>query len=345
MIIDEPKEIEKLDLSKVVVSLEKFPEQCMEAIALGRKFEAKIKKPGRVFVCGMGGSGIAGDIISGIFPDKEIRVFKGYDLPRYVGADDLVFFISYSGNTEETLSAFKEALRRRCRAVAITSGGELEKECAKHSIPLIRIPKGMKPRFSIGYLLMPLIVVLEKAKFIERQNLDLAVKNLKETRDEIRVSMPSKDNAAKRIALRLTDSIPVVQGFGIYEPVVYRARTQFNENSKIPSFSETFPELNHNSMLGWQDGSLGRNFSVLIIRDNQESVQMRKRIEFTKQLLRKSARSVIEVWSVYPYELSRILSTMYVLDFAAVYLGLLLGKDPGDDSLLAELKTILKGPE
>jgi glucose/mannose-6-phosphate isomerase len=345
MIVDEPGAIEKLDLSKVVASLERFPEQCEEAIAMGRRFAAKIKKPERVFVCGMGGSGVAGDILAGLFPDREIRVFKGYELPAYVMPEDVVFLLSYSGNTEETLSVFKAAVKRRCTAIAVTSGGELEKECAKHGVPLIKIPKGVKPRFALGYLLMPMMVILEKARFIEKQKLELVVKNLKETREEIKIATPAKDNPAKRIALRLIDSVPVVHGFGIYEPVAYRARTQFNENAKVPSFSETFPELNHNSILGWQDCSLGRGFSVLMIRDNTESEKMRKRINFTKQLVKKAARSVIEVWSVYPYAISRVLSTMYVLDFATVYLGLLRGKDPGDDSLLAELKTILKGPE
>jgi glucose/mannose-6-phosphate isomerase len=346
MILDEPKEIEKLDLSKVVNIVEKFPEQCEEAIAVGRKFVVNgIKKPERVFVCGMGASGIVGDIIAGIFPDNEIRVIKGYDLPRYVGGKDLVFAVSYSGNTEETLSVLKEAAKRECQLIAVTSGGELEKECVKRSLLCVKIPKvdGIKPRFALGYLLFPVIIILEKIRFIGKQNLELVVKNLKETREEIKVSNPMKDNPAKRIAFKLFGSIPVIQGFGVYEPVVYRARTQFNENSKTPSFCEIFPELNHNSILGWDDAAMGKNFSVVIIRDNQESGKMRKRIEFTKGLLKKSARSVTEVWSIYPYGLSRMLSTLYVLDFTTVYLGLLRGRDPGDDSLISELKTILKG--
>ncbi|UCC92069.1 MAG: hypothetical protein JSV39_02295, partial [Candidatus Aenigmatarchaeota archaeon] len=164
-----------------------------------------------------------------------------------------------------------------------------------------------------------------------------------ETRDEIKPEIRMSDNPAKRIAMRLIDSVPVVQGFGIYEPVANRARTQFNENSKVPSFSEVYPELNHNSILGWEGGGyLARNFSVILIRDEKESERIRKRIEFTKKLLRKSAKSMIEVWSFYPYELSRMLSTMYILDFVTVYLGILRNKDPGDDSLLLKLKTILK---
>jgi glucose/mannose-6-phosphate isomerase len=192
---------------------------------------------------------------------------------------------------------------------------------------------------------MPTLVILEKIKFIEKQNLELVVKNLKETREEIKIGTYTKDNPAKRIALKIMDTIPVVQGFGMYAPIAYRAKTQFNENAKIPSFSEIFPELNHNSLLGWQDGSLGGNFSVIIIRDEKESEQMKRRIDFTKKTIKKSARNVIEIWSAYPYALSRVLSTMYVLDFVSVYLAFLRGKDPGEDTLLTTLKTILKSKE
>jgi len=339
--------MERLDASKVVESLERFPEQCEEGAAIGRKFaiRAGLKRPERVFLCGMGGSGIVGDVLAGIFPENEIKVVKGYVLPKYVGGKDLVFVVSYSGDTEETVSAFREALRRGCRIIAVTSGGEIERECFKRGIDCVRIPKGVKPRFALGYMLFPIITLLERMKFIGKQNLGLAIKNLKETRDEIKTAIPLKDNLAKRIAFKLLDSVPVVHGFGVYEPVVYRARTQFNENAKVVSLSETYPELNHNSILGWEEGSLNRNFSVIIIRDNNEGERIGRRIEFTKQLLKKSARSVIEVWSVYPYELSRVLSTIYVLDFVTVYLAFLRGKDPGDDSLISKLKTVLKQGE
>lgn len=345
MILDERKEISRLDVSKVTEVLEKFPEQCEEAIRIGRKFSKGLRKgrPSRVFLCGMGGSGIVGDILAGAFPDRDIMPLKDYGIPGYVGKGDLLFAVSYSGNTEETLSAFKEAVGRECKIIAITSGGELERECAKLSIPCVKIPGGIKPRFSIGYLLFPAIVILEKLKFIGEQNLDLVLKNLRETRDEIGLNIPLEKNPAKKMATELLDTIPVVQGFGKYGPIAYRSRTQFNENSKVPSFSESFPELNHNSILGWDGGGgLSGNFSALLIRSEDESAQLRKRIEFTKKILKKRARSVIELWSDYPYELSRILSTMYVLDFVTVYLGLLRGKDPGEDSLLLKLKTILK---
>ncbi len=343
MILDDREEMDRLDLSKAIGFLESFPEQCEEGLDIGRKFAPKagIRKAERIFVAGMGGSGIVGDLLAGLFPEKDIKVVKGYSLPEYAGAGDLVFAISHSGDTEETLAVFKEAAKRGCRIVAVTSGGEIERECFRLGLACIKVPKGSKPRFALGCMLFPVMAVLEKAGFIGEQNFPLAIKNLKETRDEIKTSVPAKDNLAKRIALKLVGTTPVVQGFGMYEPVAYRARTQFNENAKAVSLSETYPELNHNSILGWS-GESGRDFSVIIIRDSGEGERIRRRIEFTKKLLRKSARSVIEVRSAYPYALSRALSTMYVLDFVTLYLGLLRGKDPGDDSLLSELKAILK---
>ncbi|MEM5871434.1 MAG: bifunctional phosphoglucose/phosphomannose isomerase [Candidatus Aenigmatarchaeota archaeon] len=342
MIIDEPKEMEKLDIFKVLDVLEKFPEQCEDAIKIGCEFKIKIKKPKRVFICGMGGSGIVGDIVKDIFINKEIHVVKDYFLPEYANENDLVFCVSYSGDTEETLSVFKDALKKKCKTICISSGGQLEIECGKHHIDFIKIPQGLKPRFALGYLLFPIISVLEKMRFVEKQNLDLIVKNLKETREEIKPSIPSNNNPAKRIAMKLIDTIPIIQGFGVYKSIAYRAKTQFNENAKIPSFSEVYPELNHNSLLGWQDGSLGKNFSLVIIRDSSESEKIMKRIDFTKDILKKNVRNVIEVYSAFPNQLSRVFSNMYVLDFVSVYLAFLRGKDPGEDSLLSELKTILK---
>ena len=187
MILDELKQIERLDISKVVKEIENFPEQCEKAIEIGMEFAKgfKIKKPQRVFLSGMGGSGVAGDMLASLFPDKDIRVFKGYELPKYVKRGDLVFSLSYSGNTEETLSIFRDAFSRKCMIVSITSGGELEKQCVKHSLPYVKIPKGMKPRFAFGYIFFPVLAILEKTGFLGKQNMELVIKNLKETREEI----------------------------------------------------------------------------------------------------------------------------------------------------------------
>lgn len=349
MMLDSRKEMDVLDVSGVTESIQSFPEQCEEAVKIGKEFagkslKGKIKKPEKVYFCGMGGSGIAGEMVRGFFPDKEVHVVKGYDLPAHAGRGDMVFVITYSGNTEETLSLFREAARRKCRIIGVTSGGKLEKECVEKGIDVVNVPGGLKPRFSLGYLFFTVIVILEKTGFLGKINYDLIIKNLKQTRDEIGLRCPSGKNHAKKMAKKLLGSVPIVQGFGKYGPVAYRAGTQFNENSKVPSFSENYPEMNHNSILGWDGGeSLCKRFSVIMMRDQEEGSGITGRIEFTKELLSEKAGMVLEVKSDYPYELSRLLSTMYLLDFVSVYLALLRGKDPGDDSLIGKLKSILSG--
>ena len=124
-----------------------------------------------------------------------------------------------------------------------------------------------------------------------------------------------------------------------YASVGYRAKTQFNENSKVQAFNENFPELNHNSLLAWQKaGSISKMFSVIMISDNNGNQQIRKRFEFTRPYITRSAKSVVFLHSTFKSKLSRILSTLYTLDFISVYLAMLYGRDPGDDALLDKLK-------
>ena len=346
MILDDVVGMLEVDRRNMLGSLRDFPEQCGEAIRIGKEFSKKLgmKKPKGVCVCGMGGSAIAGDILRAWLRDYDIRVFRTCDLPKYVDRDFLVFVISYSGNTEETLSLFRQAVKRKCKIICITSNGTLEKECKEAGIPLIKIPRGMRPRAAIAYLFFPVLIVLKKLRFIrERIDFREVIQNLRELRDELTPDVRTKDNIAKRIAIRLRGKIPLVYGFGKFEGIALRAKTQFNENSKVHSFSEVLPEVNHNGIMGWEaPGELTKRMAVIFIRDREEGEEMAKRIEFTEDVVKNAGGSVIEVHSVYPSELSRILSVMYTLDFASVYLGILYRKDPSDTGLITDLKYILR---
>jgi glucose/mannose-6-phosphate isomerase len=344
-IMNDIEGMKKLDKSNVMKTLESFPEQCEEAIRIGKEFAKKIriKKPKGICICGMGASGISGDLLANLFSDQDIRVFKDYDLPKYINEDYLIFISTYSGGTEETLSMLKQAIKRKSDVIVISSSKDLKRELRK-DIPFIEIPKGFPPRFAFAYLFFPLLIILKKIKFLEiKEDFRKVVNHLKETREEIKPSVPLKQNIAKRIAFKLKNTIPIIQGFGEYNGIAYRAKTQFNENSKVPSFSEFYPELNHNSILGWEESNhLTKRFSVILIRDENEGEKIRKRIEFTKKILRESVDNITELWSFYPLRLSRILSIMYILDFVSIYLGFIYRKDPGEYSLLLKLKDILK---
>jgi glucose/mannose-6-phosphate isomerase len=346
MILEDIIGMMEIDRRNALGVVRNFPEQCEEAIRIGKEFSKNLnlKKPRSVCVCGMGGSAITGDILRTWLKDYDIRVFRGYDLPEYVDRDSLVFVSSYSGNTEETLSMFRQAFRRKLNIIGIASGGKLEKECKEESIPLIKIPGGMQPRYAIAYLLFPLLVVLKKIRFIkEGSDLGRVIKNLKETRDELTPDVKTKDNPAKRIAVRLRGKIPLIYGFGKFEAIALRAKAQFNENSKIHSFSDNFPELSHNTVEGWESPrDLSKMFAVIFIRDKDEDKETRTRIEFTEDAVKSAGGSFIEIHSVYRSDLSRILSVMYMLNFVSVYLGILYRKDPSKTELLTDLKYILR---
>ncbi len=346
IIMEKPDMMKEFDHLEVLKIIEKFPEQCEKGMKIGEKFmkNRKIKKPKSVCVCGMGGSGITGDILGNLLPEKQITVVKDYSIPDYVDNKWLVFLVSYSGNTEETVSCYEQAAKKKLNVIGITSGGELAREMKKKRKPVVKIPSGIPPRYATGYLLFPLLVILKKIRFSGMKvNPKTVIKQLRETREEIKPDVPMKNNISKRIAYKIKNTIPLIQGTGNYSSVCYRARTQFNENSKIPAFSEVCPENNHNSILAFEYPThLTRRFSVLLIRDEKESIQVRKRVEFTKSLLRKSCDSLTELWSFYPSVIARMLSIMYILDFVSVYLAFVYENDPGEYSLLLKLKKILK---
>jgi glucose/mannose-6-phosphate isomerase len=347
MILDEVERMRRLDKLGVTGMIEKFPEMCEKGMIIGEQFcrRLKMRKPRKIVFCAMGGSAISSEIIKDMFPDREILIVKDYNLPEYVDKDWLAILASYSGDTEETLSAYEQAVKRKLQVIGISSGGKLERAMKARRQHHIKVPGGSPPRYATGYTLFALLTVLTKLKFIKPEvSLKEVIKDLKETREEIRPGMPLRNNMSKRIAYKLKHTIPVIQATGPYEAIAYRAKTEFNENTKIPSFNEIYPEMNHNGILGWQKPNhLTKRFSILLIRDEGESVKIRKRIEFTKMLLRRSCDSITELWSFYPSKMSRMLSIMYILDFASVYLGFLYGNDPGENVVITELKRVLKG--
>lgn len=345
-ILDDKEGMKKMDSLGVLRVIERFPETCEKGMSLGENFARKVKKkrPKKIVFSGMGGSAIIGDIIKGMFPEKEMIVVRDYDLPEQIDKQWLIISVSYSGNTEETLSAFEQAIGRKMDAIGITSGGSLGRLLKKHKKRGIKVPSGVPPRYAAGYMLFSVLSFLKKTGFVKTDtDLKGVIRDLKETREEIKPENPIKNNISKRIAYKLMHTIPIIQSIGEYKAIAYRGKTQFNENTKIPSYTETYPELNHNSLLNWEKPNhLTKRFSFLIIRDEDENKQIRKRIEFTKMLLRRSCDSITELWSFFPSRISRMLSVMYILDFVTVYLAFLYRNDPGKDDLLGDLKNYLK---
>jgi glucose/mannose-6-phosphate isomerase len=357
VLLDDVDRMREIDREGMCVILMALPEHCEEAldaakalriprqVRLSGRRVIRYRAPDQIVIAGMGGSGIGGSLFKDWLRASlsiPVEVCRGYTLPAYADEDTLVIASSYSGNTEETLSCWLEAVERRCMVIGITSNGVLREFSETLGLPLVTAPGGYPPRSAIPYLFFPLVTALDALGVLPaiEGEIEEAVAVLKAVRADIRPEQPLAENPAKRIARDLHGSIPLITGFGVFESVARRMKTQFNENSKTPATVELFPELRHNTVVGWAGRrSLRKPFGVLLLRDSAEPPEIRKLIEATRdQIFRDGAAAVVEVWARGRGTLARMLSTLYVGDFASVYLGILYGVDPTPTKNIDELK-------
>jgi len=348
-ILDRVDEIKKIDKSDMLGHCMKTSQYARDVVGRAERVElsSRYRKPCHIVVAGMGGSGIGGEILKDWLRDElsiPIEVSSDYTLPACVNEDTLVFAISHSGETEETLSSFVDALRRKCMIVSITSGGHLLSFSKRLSLPFVQIPGRLPPRAAIPFLFFPLPVLLEKIGVLSdvREEIDETVRVMRIVGEANSPKVPVEDNLAKKLALELMGSVPVVYGFRQYSAIAHRLKTQFNENSKVVCRFDVFPELNHNEVVGWEASeALTRQFSVILIRDRDEPVEMRRRIEVTKLLALKGVKKVLEVYASGEGRLARMFSVLHVGDFASVYLAILYGKDPTPVRTIGAIKEVM----
>ena len=319
-----------------------------KAAEIAAKITVNYPKPDNIIVAGMGGSAIGGDLLKDWAKNKLIvplEINREYHLPSYVGKKTLALITSYSGDTEEALSSFVDALKHKCMIYCISSGGDLLKYAEKLKVPYLRVPGNMPPRAALPYMLIPLLVFMEKAGLAKgvsaelNETLELLEKISKENSPE----KPAKENFAKTLTLNIGRTVPVVYGFGIYRGVAQRFKQQFNENSKVPAKWEFFPELNHNEVVGWeQSDDFGKCFSIIFIRDKDEPVEIKSRIETTKQILKEAGLKMFDIQAQGKSALAKMLSTVIVGDFTSIYLAVQHGVDPTPVKTINYLKDKLK---
>lgn len=347
--LDNPKEIAKRDQSNMRKLLLQFPSQCQKAIQLAEKFtipEELFQKSDKIVVSGLGGSAIGGDILKTLLKQSleiPILVNRSYTLPATVNKKTLIFIISYSGNTEETLTTYKEAMARKSRLISICGGGKLKELSEKDRVPCLLVPTGMPPRTTIGYLFIPLLKILERLKWanIDSQDYDELIKVLNDIRDRYGPKVPLSENPAKALSQKLLGKIPLIYGVeGKTDVVAHRLKTQFNENSKIIAFWDAFPELSHNEIVAWgKEGKVDfQQFYSLFIRDVEEGERIKKRIEITQSIITERKVGWEEIWTEGKDHLARVFSAIYKADWLSFYLAILQGIDPTPVKMIDLLK-------
>lgn len=346
-VLDDPRRRREIDRSGMLAAVSALPDQCSEAwrAAQELELEAGVEPVERIVVCGMGGSAIAGDIWRALLQrESPVPVFnvRGYDLPPFVDERTLVIASSFSGETEETVSAFTQALALPAKKLVITTGGRLLATARANGVPAFTFQFKGEPRAALGWSLMPLIALSQRLGLMQGVGTDVqeAISVMRSLRAEIGEDRPSSSNAAKQMALRLHEKLPVVYGAGPLTEVAHRWKTQLNESAKVWSFYEELPEIHHNAIIGYGLPKTIAAATVVVFLESADLVhpRVRLRYEFTRRLLEEAGVWYTSVAAQGRSGLAQVLSLALFGDYVSAYLALLYGVDPTPTSVIDELK-------
>ncbi|MEP6625739.1 MAG: bifunctional phosphoglucose/phosphomannose isomerase [Acidimicrobiia bacterium] len=302
-----------------------------------------------IAVLGMGGSGIAGDVLAAVANGTlpvPVTVMKQYRTPAFVGPHTLAFAVSYSGNTEETLSMTTGALEAGAQVIAISSGGALAELVAGAGGVHVECPPGYMPRAALGALVAPLFVTLFRMGLLPNAH-DLLVgaqDQLARRRDACVPTVAGDANPARLLARKIGRTIPLVYGGGALGAVAaMRWKSDVNENAKAPAFWNTHPELDHNEICGFgQHGDVTRQLLTLIeLRHGFEHERLTPRFAGVREQVEECVVQILEVRSEGEGRLAHLLDLMYVGDWVSCYLALDNDVDPGPIPAIATLKNLL----
>jgi glucose/mannose-6-phosphate isomerase len=277
-----------------------------------------------IVISGMGGSGIVGKLFSELYHTKPVICLDDYNIPDFVGKDTVFIGISYSGNTEETISCTRQALKKGAHMYVITSGGDLSRLVKEKVI----IPSGLQPRSAIGYMLMPLLNTFLHIDVEKRESLSKLINEIDEHHEEA-------SKLGKEIAL--SKKIPVIYGFSPFRYVAYRWKTQFNENSKLMAINNYFPELNHNDTMSLRDTYLKETF--FFITFGGSSGKISRRIDATEKV---TSTKFFKVTPLGNDDIEKMFYLIHFGDYMSLETAISRKMDPRDVSSIEDLKRLIK---
>ncbi|MHA1377727.1 MAG: bifunctional phosphoglucose/phosphomannose isomerase [Candidatus Helarchaeota archaeon] len=349
-ILDDEKKIKQIDSANMYKFLIAMPDSCVYMLEKSKEIQLNYNKQfNNILICGMGGSAIGGNLVQNWLFDKlriPVLINRRYNLPAFVDENTLMIVISYSGNTEETLSAFQQGVEKKSTIIGISSNGKLIEYCEKLGLAYIKVPSGIQPRAAISYLFISILICLQKAGLIPdfSDAINAAIKILENLRIELSINSPASKNIAKRIAMNIQGHLPLIYAPPGYGSLARRLKCQINENSKNLALWDEFSELNHNEIVGLQNKSIiTENCCVLLLRTQDEEETIKNRIEITKDVIFKDSISAIyEIWATGKSKLEKMFSLLYIGDFISYYLAILKGVNPTPVESISKLKNKLK---
>ena len=336
--------------------LYKLPEQIQEAVEIGESAPIWRQTPvsSRYAVFGLGGSAIGGDLLrsylSGVEWGQHLQVIvnRSYDAPGWIDGDTNVIVSSYSGETEETLSAFDQVRKKTMRMLSITTGGTLGQRSVTAGVPVINIPPGYQPRCALAFSFFPILVAMGRHGRMDAKGVRMNARSINETIREVtalRDEYASKaaKNPALKIAKQLQGKIPVIYSASDrMDAVNLRWRGQIQENAKQLAFGNLLPEMNHNEINGWQHPpKLLKNFEVVMLHDSEDHDRVKIRFDALQGILKGSVGGIVPVEGVGKNLLSRMFTAIYLGDWVSYHLALLNNEDPSPVPVIQKLKARL----
>ncbi len=341
--LDTPEPYLRYDPSQMLGRIASLPDQCQEAWerACALRLPESYHDADRVVFLGVGGSAIGGDLVAGLEDRLPVTVLRDYQTPSWVGPNTLVIASSYSGNTEETLSMYRQAQERKAMLAVVTGGGMMMALAQAQGTPLFPVDYKGEARSAIGYSFMALLALMCQLGFLPYRSIDVAeaTRMLRELSEALSPSIPTAQNLAKSIALALHGKLPVVYGAGFLAGVARRWKTQINENSKSWAFYEEMPELAHNSVEGYTlpQGTKAAAY-VLLLHSYLLHRRVSAKYQAVEELLVREGVPYRQLDAVGETPLAHLLTSVMLGDYVSYYLALLNGVNPASQEAIDHVK-------
>lgn len=339
--------IQSIDSQQMWDYLTGFPKQWKEAMEMTDELDLIIDQGRIKSICfaGMGGSAMGADLLRAYSYRTcpwPVQVIRHYEIPQWVDENTLFVACSFSGNTEETLTALQAAREKGAQAIAVTSGGELMLKAAKEEFDYIKIPGGMPPRAALGYSFVPLYRIFQYMNFIDEGRGGLRETGTFLAEQNELLSDP-EDNEALNLAEELNDTLPIFYSDAtMMEPVNLRWRSQFAENAKTLAYGNTLPEMNHNEIVGWERiVHLTGRLSVVMLLDKEDNPRVQRRMEIVQELVEDQTASLQVLKTRGQTRLTRLFSLIQLADWTSFYLAVLNDIDPTPIAKIDLLKSKL----
>lgn len=306
---------------------------------------------GRLWVAAMGGSAFAADMLAAGLATSgvQVTVVRGYELPAAARPEEWLLAISYSGDTEETLSVYDSAGGRGLCRVAVTSGGKLAALAARDGAPVLEVPGGYPPRAAAGFLYAAAAEVghalagQTTGSEEELEDPGLLAGTLAAAAAGWGPDVPEAQNLAKQVARALHGRLPVLySGVGRPETATLRWRTQLNENAKALCHTAALPEMNHNEIVGWTSGYPGLAQALCVfLLTGDEHPRVRARLDITRARLDEMGGRTLVITAAGRHPLEKLWWLAHLGDYVSVYLAVLYGVDPTPVTAINALKQSL----